>query len=45
MLVLSIVSIDETFHQLPEAGKSFKNTHISKNSSRLAPKSGKRYLI
>jgi hypothetical protein len=42
MRVLSIVSIDETFHHLPEAGRSSKNTHTSRNSCRLAIKSGKR---
>ena len=44
-LVLSIVSTGEIFHQLPEAGKSFRNTQRSENSCKLAIKSGKRYLI
>jgi hypothetical protein len=43
MPVLSIAYTGETFHQLPEAGKSSRNTHTSENSCRLAIKSGKRY--
>jgi hypothetical protein len=37
---LSIVYTDETCHQLPEAGKSFRNTQRSENSYKLAKKSG-----
>ena len=43
MPVLPIVYTGETFHHLPEAGRSFKNTQISKNLYKLAIRSGKYY--
>jgi hypothetical protein len=39
------VCTDATSHQPPEAGKIYKNTHISENSGKHATKSGKRSLI
>jgi hypothetical protein len=40
-----IAFIDGTFPQPPEAGKSFRDTHTSRNSCKLPIKSGKRYPI